>query len=337
MLLVLLPACRFLQLNIAEQKSAEEKKTLFDQLIALAPGKKVPYPFAELIAYLGQYGEPVAVLMPLGLSQLRQAGYPDPFKDPRLIVGFSAPELNNTNTQKLYLDLFKQLGRPTLKVGDFTIDSRLFLAYTEKTKQIEVMSLLPSGVEFDYQVVKNYGAESDPFIAIANRKQCRACHQHDEPLTSAGLSGGSNVLPMIARLIARHHPEGVLDGIPIMIEDKRKQENSDRSENAREGLLTLKKMKIMSIENKFNNFHHQAKMILINNKFWHDGCVRPKDRLECRKLLLQKNFTCDFLWEYLMLPQHTCQETEAILEAKSLRFPSYYGYMGLPKLRLQHN
>ncbi len=77
-LLVLLPSCRFLQLNFAELKSAEEKKTLFDQLIALAPDKKVPYPFAELLAYLGQYGEPVAVLMPLGLSQLRQAGYPRP-------------------------------------------------------------------------------------------------------------------------------------------------------------------------------------------------------------------------------------------------------------------
>ena len=316
-LLVLLPSCRFLQLNFAKLKSAEEKKTLFDQLIALAPGKKVPYPFAELLAYIDQYGEPVAVLMPLGLSQLRQAGYPDPFKDPRRIVGFSAPELSNATTQKLYLNLFKQLKLTNLNVGDLTIDSRLFLAYTQKTNHIEVMSLLPSELEFDYQVVKNYGAGNGPSIATANKKQCRACHQHDNMLTSAEL--GSNINPMIARLIARHHPDGVLDGIPIMIENKPEQENSDSSESAREGLLTRAKMKIMSIENRFSNFHHQARMNLINNKFWHDGCIRPKDELECRKLMLQKNFTYRFIWRDLILHQQDCQETQATIKMKTIR------------------
>ena len=325
-LLVLLPSCRFLQLNFAELKSAKEKKTLFDQLIDLAPGKKVPYPFAELLAYIGQYGETVAVLMPLGLSQLRQAGYPEPFQDPRRIVAFGAPELGNANTQRLYLDLFKQLGIPELMVGDFTIDSRLFLAYTQKTNQIEVMSLLPSGLEFDYQVVKNYRATSNPFVATAEKKLCRACHQQDAPLTQAGIGSSSNVTPMIAKLIAKHHPDGTLDGIPIIIEDNFQEYlmNKDRSEDndSVQGvadLLALAMMKLMTTEDKFTHLHNQALTILNNNKFWHDGCVRPKDKLECRKLMVKKNFTWSFHWRDLIMHQQNRQETQATVEMKTIR------------------
>ena len=172
LLLVLLnwlPACRFFTFNFAQPKEVKPKKTLFDQLIALAPNKQVPYPFAELIAYLSQYGKPVGVLVPLGLSQLRHAGYPEPFKDPRRIVTFGAPDLNNSTTQTLYLDLFQQLGLPKLQVGEFTINGRLFLAYTQKTEQIEVISIRPRGREFDYQVVKNYRKASKPFVAAADK------------------------------------------------------------------------------------------------------------------------------------------------------------------------
>lgn len=74
LLSLLLPACRFFTLNVTAQKSAEEKQTLFDQLIALAPGKKVPYPFAELLAYLAPYGDyfnPVALIR----EMLKNLGY----------------------------------------------------------------------------------------------------------------------------------------------------------------------------------------------------------------------------------------------------------------------
>lgn len=297
LLLASLPACRFFTLNFAEPREVETKKTLFDQLIALAPSKQVPYPFAELIAYLAQYGEPVGVLVPLGLSQLRQAGYPEPFKDPRRIVAFGPPDPNNSTTQARYLDLFQQLGLPELQVGEFTIDSRLFLAYTQKTEQIEVMSLRPRGVEFDYQVVKNYRAASDPFVAAADKKHCRTCHQQDNLLTNAGLGNDSNATPMIARLIARHHPDGVLDGIPIVLASKLREELNKDQDNDTGGSISERLFGMMFAAailpvDKLASSHGQAIDIIHDNQIWHDGCVHPKDKIACRKLMLQKGIFC---------------------------------------------
>ena len=131
--------------------------TLFDHLIALAPEGKVPLPFSALVAYLAQYGKPYGVLIPLGRSQQRKAGYPNPFADPRRIVGFGFPPATARTqgfyldaTQDLYLSLFKNLQLPT--TAFFNIDARLFLAYTKKTCQIEVLSLLPHSTQFDFQL-----------------------------------------------------------------------------------------------------------------------------------------------------------------------------------------
>lgn len=327
MLVFFLAACRFLPFNSAVPKAGGEKpQTLFDQLIALAPHQQVPYPFAELLTYLARYGQPVAVLVPLGHSQLRQAAYPEPFKDPRRIVGFAEPDVSKADTQKLYLDLFQKLGLPQLKVGEFTIDSRLFLAYTQKTQQIEVMSLMPSGVAFDYQVVKNYGAGGDPFIARADEKQCRSCHQHDAPLTQTGLGSGSNVTPVIARLIAQHHPTGVLDGIPIMLSKKEaeEQEENDTADIVSR-LFVMAMMAVMSFEDRFKHFREQAITVLNDNQLWHDGCLKPADNMTCRKLLLQQEFSCHYVgWTrprstIVSLP-HCPAETE--LEVRTLHEPS---------------
>ncbi len=296
-MLVSLPACYFIKANFSQQKSAAASSSLFDHLIALAPNQQVPYPFAKLLAYLAQYGQPVGVLVPLGLSQLRQAGYPEPFKDPRRIVGFSMPELNKAQT--LYLELFKKLGMPQLRLGEFTISNRLFLAYTQKSQQVEVMSLLPHGVGFDYQVVKNYGPAKSPSIVAADRQQCRSCHQYDILLTSPNRFDGfidsnthspitalidmqishsssdndvSSANPLIARLIAQHYPDGVLDGIPISI-SKRKEKKSDRVY-------------------RFKDFHQQVASTLNNNGLWHAGCLHPPDKIACRKLMLRHRFGC---------------------------------------------
>lgn len=310
-------SCRLLP--FAKIKSSQqEQRTLFDQLISLAPNKQVPYPFAELLSYLSQYGNPVAILVPLGLSQLRKDNYPHPFKDPRRIVGFTAHDTYD-NEQTLYFQLFKQLGMPKLKVGEFSIASRLFLAYTEKTQQIEAMSLLPSGVGFDYQVVKNYGKDSAPLIANANKKHCRTCHQFDEPLTQTGLGSGSNITPMIARLIARHHLSGELDGIPIVIADKqtprtkeKKSESGDES-GVRSWLLSEAMKAILSFDNMLEHVREQVTTTINNNMLWRDGCKRPKNIKECRRLLLQQRFGCyDGVGESLFTLSQLipCQNTE---------------------------
>ncbi len=301
-MLVSLPACYFIKANFSQQKSAAASSSLFDHLIALAPNQQVPYPFAKLLAYLAQYGQPVGVLVPLGLSQLRQAGYPEPFKDPRRIVGFSMPELNKAQT--LYLELFKKLGMPQLRLGEFTISNRLFLAYTQKSQQVEVMSLLPHGVGFDYQVVKNYGPAKSPSIVAADRQQCRSCHQHDSLLTQVNYNyedvGYSNANPLIARLIARHYPDGVLDGIPIDV-SKQRAEKEAQKHNMAAIVARLSETSFLesNLVHGFEDFHQQVANTLYSNRLWHAGCLHPLDKITCRKLLLRNYFGCGSEWRKL--------------------------------------
>ena len=175
-----------------------DQQTLFDKLISEAPEGKVPYPFSELIAYLSRYGKPLAVLVPLGRSLQRKAGYPHPFRDPRRLVTFNI------------VDNSKQL-------TEFNLRNLLYLAYVEGDKQIEVISLLPGATKFDFQLVENYGNETK--IVTPEQSLCHACHQNAGPIFTPLPWGETNFNIANAYLIADHYPSGKIDGIDIHQED----------------------------------------------------------------------------------------------------------------------
>lgn len=235
LLLILLMSCK--QFSTTKHQLTH-RPTLFDRLIAEAPSGKVPYPFTELISYLSRYGKPLAVLVPLGRSLQRKAGYPDPFRDPRRLVTFIAG-----NRESL---------------SEFDIQSRLYLGYVEGEKQIEVISLLPSSTDFDFQLVENYGNETK--IVTPKRSLCNTCHRSAGPIFTPFPWAESNFNIFNAQLIADYYPNGKIDGIDIM------QENSE---------FFL-----------FDQTVRNANKLTTDNRIW-QNCATTSTPVRCRKNLLQ--------------------------------------------------
>ena len=133
---------------------------------------------------------------------------------------------------------------------------------------------------------------------------------------------------MIARLIAQYHPTGVLDGIPIMLSKKEaedeRQGQSDTDDALEDSLFVMAMMKLGSFKDRFKHFREQAITMLNDNRLWHDGCLKPADKMTCRKLLLQQRFACSYwglehFFHTLIKPQHCPSETE--LKVRTLPVP----------------
>ena len=218
------------------------RQTLFDKIIAEAPDGKVPYPFAELISYLSRYGKPLAVLVPLGRSLQNKGGYPHPFRDPRRIVTFIA-------------DINSQL-------TEFDLQSRLFLAYVEEAKQIEVISLLPGATEFDFQLVENYGKET--ITITPEQSLCHTCHQHAGPIFTPFPWAESNFNPFNNKLIADYYPNGKIDDLDIV---------GDRAPFF-----------------QFDQIIRDADQLMMDNRIWR-SCATTSDPISCRRNLLQNTLS----------------------------------------------
>ena len=238
------------RLEVAAVKSEDQKSTLFDRLIAKAPGGKVPYPFSELVAYLSQYGDPDSFLIPMSRSS---QGAHASFVDPRRVVGFfTLPDKG-----------IRERGYEEITDG---IESRLFLGYVEKTKQIEVMSLNRGSTEFDFQLVENYGDNSTSRVEDANKKACLSCHQHGGPIWSEyPWSEVSKEKEIIASILTSIHKGDNVDGIKIS--------KSYSSLYSFEGLVKY------------------AAGNLIDNKLWHETCVTDNNAAAVCRANLLKNLS----------------------------------------------
>ncbi len=272
LLTVVLASCKLL--SETKQLPVEQRETLFDMLISKTPDKKVPYPFSKLVTYLSQYGQIVAVLIPLGRSSQRHDGHPELFRDPRRLVGlgkFNPAIIMSENVQKAFQSVFQKLKLPSPGMAEFDIGGRLFLGYVEQANRIEVMSLLPIRGEFDFQVVENYTSEKRAPVELPNRELCLSCHQQGAPIFTPNPWAETNANPIVATLIKRHYPEGMLDGIPI-------EHNKPPKDLANPSQL-------------FDSLVRQAGRILQTTKIWNTTCLGVRDKATCRALFLKNTFS----------------------------------------------
>ena len=240
LLLAAVIGCKKFSFVSQVQQEAKPPATLFDQLIATTPDGTVPYPFAKLLEHLRQHGQPLPILIPLGRSQQRHQAS---FQDPRRVVGFSSRAVNG-------------------------IHARLFLGYTEKSEQIEVMSLRDGQTEFDFQLVDNYRAASKPVVKTANRNVCLSCHQHGGPIFTPDPWAETNFerrFSIVPLLLKEIHPSGRIDGIPIV-----QPINRDSL--------------------SFQLLVEDASAQLRDNKIWSTGCSPSKQAAACRANLLKQLF-----------------------------------------------
>jgi hypothetical protein len=167
-------------------------RSLFDSLVGDA---QLPLPFDALLEALarraqcqsaleGDYRRCFrAVFIPAGRSLQRAASLGEFFRYPRVVVAVDE-------------DAAQATGAPLSK-------DRLYLAYHEKVRSIEVISYNEGAGRFEFQVVRDYANGATPRILYANRAMCTACHQNHGPIFSRQTWDETNANPDIARRLAR--------------------------------------------------------------------------------------------------------------------------------------
>jgi hypothetical protein len=146
-------------------------RSLFDELYTANGSYRLPFPFSSVVAQLRMHmksggTDPVRqVLIPMGRSLVRNAGAPDFFRYPRLVVA---------------VDGESRAGEPLLR-------DRIYLGYHEKAGVIEAISYNEEAGRFEYQVVRNYRPGAVPRVVYAQRGLCLACHQNAAPIFSRPL------------------------------------------------------------------------------------------------------------------------------------------------------
>jgi len=163
---------------------------------------RLPVPFTKLEAHLQNYFDssferPIAVvLIPLGRSLQREAAAPDYFLYPRKLLAV----VNDSPARNQHSTILRK--------------NRLFIAYQEKSRQLEIISYNALAGRFEFQTVENYGVDLVPEISYANRRLCMSCHQNGAPIMAKSPWRESNFNPEVARAIATASPQdsdGLMD------------------------------------------------------------------------------------------------------------------------------
>jgi hypothetical protein len=176
-------------------------RSLFDVLTA----QRVPFPFSALLAELearlgrlpGESSPLKAVLIPLGRSLQRNAGAPEFFRYPRVVVA---------------VDTEAAPGAPRPEI---LLKDRLYLGYHEKAEILEVISYNEAAGRFEFQLVLDYRPGGAARVVYANRAVCTACHQGGGPLFARPLWDETNANPEIARLLAAEGRD--FYGLPVAV------------------------------------------------------------------------------------------------------------------------
>jgi hypothetical protein len=169
-------------------------RSLFDFLVADRERGvyDVPFPFTALARRIEERlgvepDEPSPlrkVLIPLGRSLQRNAGAPEFFRYPRLVLA--------VDTHPRFSP-----GRPVMLLKD-----RLYLGYQERAAIIEVVSYNEAAGRFEFQLVKDYRPGGTPRVFYANRSLCTVCHQGAAPIFARQLWDETNASREIGRLLA---------------------------------------------------------------------------------------------------------------------------------------
>ena len=169
-------------------------RSLFDFVFTEPAGDtrvyQLPFPFSALIERIRTHldhreimgGTRVAII-PIGRSLQRVAAAPDFFDSPRTVVAVTGEPATDT------------------KNGGMLLKDRLYIAYVEKTNSLEVISYNETAGRFEFQLVKNYRANTQPEVYYADRAICISCHQNHAPIFSRPMWRETNANGQVADML----------------------------------------------------------------------------------------------------------------------------------------
>jgi hypothetical protein len=211
------------------------------------PLPKEPHPFEDLLRKLNQHSTFFASVVPFGRSLQKMAAYPQSSKFPRLMVATS--ELSKTiNTH---------------------FRGRLFIAYVEPAKKLEIISFNPILGRFEFQIVDNFHPGGKAQVRYAPRSLCLRCHQGGTPIFAGGEWLETTAFnPALRELSEAAIGSKEYFGIPLSRDD-----NSS-------------KFDLLPRAEHFEDMVRFGALLVGYQKGWQDICSLSRNQVDCKRKLL---------------------------------------------------
>lgn len=206
-----------------------------------------PHPFEVLLKRLNQHSSFFTSVVPFGRSLQKMAAYPQSLKFPRVLVATSE-ESKSLNTH---------------------FRGRLFIAYVEAARKLEVISFNPLLGRYEFQIVDNFYPGGKAQARYMPRALCLRCHQGGGPIFAGGEWLETTAFnPDLLKLTEAAIGSQEYLGIPL-----------------RRDALSSKYEAIPKPEH-FEDMVRFGALLVGYQKAWEDICSLSKDRARCKKKLI---------------------------------------------------
>lgn len=227
-------------------------RSLFDLILNGLPGAPEEHlrDFPSLVKEIEKAtnNDIVYTLIPIGRSLQRLDAYPNFFEKPRIVLSFVADS-----------------GVPSAHW--LALNNRLFLAYADSTKQMEIISYNDRASRFEFQIVKHVGESNQkPQIFYAKRSLCLACHKNGTPIFPEFPWSETPNNKFIQKALFTRHPAGNFLGFSV-------EDGMDGSDAAHLDLII-----------------RNADSVRMLNYVWSDVCEKFSpiaNVLQCRAMVLR--------------------------------------------------
>lgn len=207
-----------------------------------------PHPFEDLLKKLNRHSSFFASVVPFGRSLQKMAAYPQSLKYPRVLIATS--ELSKSmNTH---------------------FRGRLFIAYVEATRKLEVISFNPMMGRYEFQIVDNFYPGGKAEARYVPRSLCLRCHQGGTPIFAGGEWLETTAFnPELQKLSEAAIGGKEYFGIPITRDDvSSKYEAIPRPEH-------------------FEDMVRFGALLVGYQKAWQEICSLTRHKVQCKKKLIK--------------------------------------------------
>ncbi len=207
-----------------------------------------PHPFEDLLKKLNRHSTFFTSVVPFGRSLQKMAAYPESLKFPRVLVATSEVS-KSMNTH---------------------FRGRLFIAYVEATRKLEVMSFNPMMGRYEFQIVDNFYPGGKAQARYVPRSLCLRCHQGGTPIFAGGEWQETTAFnPELLKQSLAAIGSKEYFGIPLTRDDTSSQyEATPRPEN-------------------FEDMVRFGALLIGYQKAWHEICAASRDKASCKKKLIK--------------------------------------------------
>jgi len=212
------------------------------------PLPQEPHPFEALLKKLNQHSSFFTSVVPFGRSLQKMAAYPQSLKFPRVLVATS--ELSKSmNTH---------------------FRGRLFIAYVEAAKKLEVISFNPMLGRYEFQIVDNFYPGGKAQARYVPRSLCLRCHQGGTPIFAGGEWLETTAFnPELQKLSIAAVGGKEYFGIPLTRDD------------------SSSKYDALPRPEHFEDMVRFGALLVGYQKAWQEICSLTRHKLECKKKLIR--------------------------------------------------